>query len=190
MNDVAPLLTRHKLTADDFFRIAETGIWDQHHRIELIDGELLDMAPVGQSHNAVVGMLNRILVVACGDLALVWPQNSIQINPRSVPQPDFLVLTPRSDFYAQGARPGPDEVLLVVEVSDSTLRYDRRIKLPLYARSKLPEFWIVDVQAGATDVYRGPTGNSYADHVSYKPGDRIALARAPEISIELNLILG
>ena len=140
MDNAAVAPARHRLTVHDYHRMADAGIFGKDDRIELIDGDLVDMAPIGQGHAAVVARLTRALFMACADRAIVWPQNPIRLDQSSEPQPDVTVLRHRADFYADGERPGPADVLLLVEVADSSLRYDRTVKLPLYARAGIAEY--------------------------------------------------
>jgi len=190
MDDVAVLPTRHRLTVDDYHRMADAGIFGQHDRIELIDGELIDMAPIGQGHAGMVGGLAEALFIACAGRAIVWPQNPIRIDRWSEPQPDLALLRRRPDFYATGERPGPADVLLLIEVADSSLAFDRRVKLPLYARAGIAEFWIVDLKRRVLEVHRSPTGDGYADTSTHQPGDQVALALIPEIVVKLDIAFG
>lgn len=190
MDDAAVVLTRHKLDVGDYHRMADAGILGEDDRVELIDGELIDMAPIGQGHAAVVNGLNRALVIACGDKAIVSPQNPVRLDRLNEPQPDFAVLRPRADFYAAGDRPGPADVLLLVEVADSSLRLDRTVKLPLYARAGIAEVWIVDLKRRVLDAHRGPAGDVYGETTTHQAGDTLALALAPEIRVTLDLAFG
>ncbi len=190
MNDGALAPARHKLDMDDFYRMAEADIFGEHDRIELIDGDLIDMAPIGQGHEAAVNGLNEALVLACAGRAIVSPQNSLRLNRLNVPQPDFAVLRRRADFYATGARPTPDDVLLLIEVADSSLTFDRTVKLPLYARAGIADYWIVDLTRRVLDVHRKPAGDSYGQMSTHVAGERIALALAPDIVVTLDHFFG
>ena len=155
-----PSVGRHRLTVAEFYRMADVGILTEQDRVELIEGQIVDMAPIGSQHIAAVNVLNRRLVMAVGARATVSVQNPVQLSNRSLPQPDFALLRPRADDYRH-APPQADEVLLVVEVSHSTLSYDRDAKLPLYAYCGIREVWIVDVAANWIDVYRTPVSDAY-----------------------------
>ncbi len=185
--DDAIMPTRHKLDVDAYHRMADAGILGEDDRVELIDGEIIDMAPIGQGHAATVNGLNRALVMACGTRAIVSVQNPVRLDRLNEPQPDFAVLRPRADFYAKGKRPGPRDVLLLVEVAHSSLRFDQTVKLPLYARAGIPELWIVDLHRRALDAYRRPTGGEYAEVATHRPGDQLALAAAPDLIVTLSL---
>jgi Uma2 family endonuclease len=190
MDDVSILPARHRLDVDDYHRMADAGILGKHDRVELIDGELIDMAPIGQGHAAIVSRLTRALVMAGDRISIVWPQNPVQLDRYSEPQPDLAILRYRADFYETGEPPGPADVLLLIEVADTSLAFDRRVKLPLYARAAIAEFWIVDVQRRVLEVHRKPAGDGYAETTTYRSGDQLALALAPGIVVELDLVFG
>lgn len=181
---------RRRLTADEFHRMGKAGIFGEDDRIELIDGALIDMDPISQGHAGIVSALTHVFVPACEGRALVSPQNPVRLDIFNEPQPDFAVLRWRDDFYATGQRPRPSDVLLLVEVADTSLAYDQRVKLPLYARAAIPEYWIVDLRRRAVDIHRRPDGDGYADRATHQPGDRVALAAAPEIVVALDLVFG
>ena len=124
--------------------MGDAGILAADDRIELIDGEMIEMAPIGAMHASKVARLSRILSAAVGDHAIVWTQNPIALPPRDEPQPDICLLQPRADDY-EGNLPLAAEVLLVIEVSDTTLAYDLDVKVPLYARHGIPDVWILSV---------------------------------------------
>ena len=188
MEDTAVMPVRHKLEANDYYKMGEAGIFHEDDRIELIDGDIIDMSPIGQGHEAVVGGLTETLVFACERRAIVWPQNSLRIGRWSAPQPDLVVLRRRADFYATGERPGPADVLLLIEVADSSLRYDKTVKLPLYARAGIAEVWIVDLQHRVLNAYRKPDGDEYGEMTAHRAGDQVSLALAPDITVRLDLM--
>jgi Uma2 family endonuclease len=188
MDDADLVLTRHRLNVDDYYRMAEAGILGEDDRVELIDGELIDMAPIGQDHAATVNGLAHALFLACGDRAIVSVQNPARLDRFSEPQPDVTLFRPRADNYRTGARPGPADVLLLVEVADSSLRYDRAVKLPLYARAGIGEVWIVDLRRRVVDVHRTPAGNEYTTVETHGPDDTLTLALAPEIAVALHRV--
>ena len=140
--------------------MAEVGILDPDSRTELIDGEILDVAPPGSLHAGTVMQLNRLLQQAVGDRAIVSIQNPILLGRYSEPQPDCALARPRKDFYRSG-HPQPDDLLLVIEVADSSLRFDRDVKSALYARHGVPELWLIDVRAKRLTRYRDPAGRAF-----------------------------
>ena len=134
---------RHKLSVADFERMVEAGILEPDRRVELLEGELIDMAPIGPPHASVSNRINRVLVERTAGRAVVSVQNPLKLPPHSMPQPDFLVLRPRGDDYGF-AHPGADDVLLAVEVADTSLHYDRTQKAKVYAAYGIVEYWIVE----------------------------------------------
>lgn len=188
MDDARIVPARHRLTVDEYHRMAEAEVFAAEDRIELIEGDLIDMAPIGQGHAAIVGGLLEALFLACAGRAHVWCQNPIRLNHANEPQPDLAVLRRRADFYATGERPGPADVLLLVEVADSSLRFDRTVKLPLYARAGIAEVWIVDLKRRVVDVHSGPVGDAYGAMTTLGAGERRALVLAPEIVVRLDLV--
>jgi Uma2 family endonuclease len=141
------------ITVEEYHRMGELGIFNGNSRVELIEGEIIDMAPIGISHNCAVDRLNHRLVTAAGTRAIARIQGSFRLSNITEPQPDVILLKPREDFYASKFAAGED-TLLVVEVSDTTLRYDRNAKVPLYARHRIPEVWIVDLEKGRLHFFR------------------------------------
>lgn len=153
---------KHRISVEAFHRMAETGVLAPEARVELIDGAIFDMAPIGSQHASIVNRLNRMFVTATGERAIVQVQGPVRLGEHSEPEPDLALLRPRSDFY-RDAIPAAADVLLIIEVSDSTQRYDRRVKVPLYARHGVPEVWVIDLENRLVHFHRGPTGESYAD---------------------------
>lgn len=155
------LVSRRLFTVAEYRRMGEAGIFHEDDRVELIEGEIVQMAAVGSPHVAAVVALTRPLVRAVGDQALVSVQNPMRLGDGSEPQPDLTLPKPRVDRY-RTAIPQAGDVLLVIEVSDTTLRYDREVERPLYARHGIPEMWVVDLTAGKVEVCREPEGDAYA----------------------------
>jgi hypothetical protein len=156
-----PWVARRALTIAEYHRMGEVGILTGRDRVELIEGELVAMAPIGSEHSGTVNALTRLLVEIVGDRGVVAVQNPVQLDDLTEPEPDFAVLKPRPDYYRR-ATPRADDVLLLIEVADSSLAYDRAVKRSLYARHGIPEFWIVNLTAGEVEVCRTPTGDNYA----------------------------
>ena len=190
MNEATIAPARHKLDVDAYHRMGDAGIFAPEDRVELIDGEIFDMAPIGQDHAATVTGLNETLFLACAGRAIVSPQNPVRLNRYSEPQPDFAVLKPRPDRYRTGAPPGPADTLLLIEVSDSTLDIDRKIKLPLYARAGIGEYWIINLKDRVFEAYRSPAGDGYDETTTHQAKERLALSLAPEIIVQLELAFG
>ena len=156
-----PWVVRRPLTVADYHRMGEVGILTEDDRVELIEGQLVAMSPIGSDHSGTVNTLTRRLILAVGDRAVVGVQNPVRLDDMSEPQPDFSLMKPRDDDYRR-ATPRPDDVLLIIEVANSSLAYDRAVKSSLYARHGIPEFWIVNLQANEVEVYRTPGGDQYA----------------------------
>lgn len=153
-------LRRRLFTVEDYYGMARAGILGEDDRVELIEGEILEMAAIGSRHAACVKRLNRLLMRRAGDAVVVGVQDPVRLSDLSEPQPDLAVLRPRDDFY-ESAHPGPDDVLLIVEVALTTLEFDREVKAPLYARAGVPELWIVDLESSVLEVYREPVEGRY-----------------------------
>jgi Uma2 family endonuclease len=155
-----PWVVRRPLTVAEYHRMGEVGILTEDDRVELIEGELVAMAPIGTARAGTTNRLNRTLVQIVGDRGVVAVGNPVQLDDLSEPQPDFAVLKPRDDDYGT-ATARPDDVLLIIEVADSSLAYDRNVKRSLYARHGIPEFWIVNLKSGEVEVCRAPEGEEY-----------------------------
>ena len=165
MNAASEAPRRHWLTVDEYHRMDETGILAPDARVELIDGEIIDMAPIGSRHAGIVSRLSKLFERSVGEHVLVWAQNPVRLGDHSEPEPDIALLKPREDFYTR-SHPAAGDVLLLVEVSDSTLAYDRNIKAPLYARHSIVETWLVDVDAKRLVTYSNLERGRYeAEHV-------------------------
>jgi len=159
------LVRKHRLTVADFRRMGETGILREDARVELIEGEIIDMSPIGSTHAGTINRLIQLFHVAFGQSAVLSIQNPLNLGMHSEPQPDLAVLRPREDFYTS-SHPRSEDVLLLVEVCESSLRYDRETKLPLYARHGIPEVWLVDVAQQQLSLFRAPEGEVYRDVTS------------------------
>ena len=182
-------LPRHRITVDEYYRMAEVGLLAEDARVELIEGEIIDRAPIGTRHGAAVLQLNQLLQRAVGDRATVSVQGPIRLSVSSEPQPDLALLKPRRDFY-ETRHPTAADTLLIIEVSDTTLRYDREVKVPLYARHGVPEVWIVDLKGRAIHFFRSPADGKYADVSSAAEPGEITVAALPGVVIDLSGVLG
>jgi len=171
---------RRLFTADEFVRMAAAGVFRENERIELIHGEIVEMSPVGPGHGAAVACLNKRLTIGVGDRAVVWIQSSARMALDSVPQPDLALLRPHSYRRAQ---PRPEDILLVVEVADTSLRYDRTDKLTLYAIAGIPEYWVVSVEGEWLEVYHSPEDHGYRESRRLHRDDTIAPLTFPDVVI-------
>jgi Uma2 family endonuclease len=166
-------LTHVRFSVGEYHRIAEAGILGEDDRVELIDGELVRMSPVGRVHAATVRRLNRLLAAQAGDLLLVDIQNPLQLSDDTEPEPDVAVLRYRADFY-EAATPAVADTYFLIEVADSSLAYDRQVKIPRYARAGIPEVWLVDLDNRRFERHSNPALEGYRDVVAIGPGQALA----------------
>jgi Uma2 family endonuclease len=179
---IAP--SRHLISVDAFHRMGETGILGPRERVELIDGEIIDMSPIGVLHAAIVDVLARHFGRRAGESVFVRCQNPLRLDDISEPEPDIVILRPRADFYMT-SHPGASDVLLVIEVADTSLAYDLGTKVPLYARHGIPEVWVIDAATRHTRVFRRPVGGGgtgpsggggYAEEVGVEAHEAVSCA--------------
>lgn len=180
---------RHKLTVDDYYRMAEIGMLAPDARVELIEGEIIDMPPQRSRHAGTVNGLMTKLVNAAGSAARVTCQTPLRLSQYSEPEPDLMLLRWRADHYST-SHPDAGDVLLVIEVADATARYDREIKLPLYARHGVAEVWIVDLQARRLRVHRRPQDGEYADITTLESPGMLPLPGLDRSTIDLSGLFG
>jgi Uma2 family endonuclease len=178
-------LRRHRLTVDDYYRMAEAGVLAPDARVELIEGEIIDMAPIGSRHGGTVSFLLRQLTAAARQLALVTAQSPLRLDRSSEPQPDLMLLRPRADFYRK-SHPTASDVLLLIEVSDGTLRYDGQVKVPLYARHGVPEVWLVDLTGNELHCLRSPQDGTYAHTTSFRAPGKVPLSMLDAVAVDLD----
>ncbi|TAK37068.1 MAG: Uma2 family endonuclease [Chloroflexota bacterium] len=179
----------HAFTVDDYHAMVGSGILREDARVELIDGEVMDMTPIGRRHAAVVARLARMLTRRLDEtVAVVWPQNPVRMDEHSEPQPDVTILCAREDDYAD-EEPGPDDVLLIVEVADTTLLYDRNRKVPLYARAGIAEVWLVDLTGNSITVHRDPGPQGYRDVTILRGGDVLSPRTVPGLTLIVDEVL-
>jgi Uma2 family endonuclease len=185
MSAVLEYPKRHAVTVEEYFRMGEGGVFAPEARLELIEGEIIEMAPIGSPHAGAVNILVGNFARAVGELAIVSVQNPLIVGDRSVPQPDLALLKPRADSYTK-SHPTVAEVLLVVEVADTTLRYDLGTKIPLYARFGIPEAWVLDVQGRVMRVFRDPSADGYRTSFTVSEGETVSVQALPGVVIALS----
>jgi Uma2 family endonuclease len=187
---MAVTLRRRRFTLDQYHRMGEAGIFHPDDRVELIEGEIIEMTPIGSLHAATVTRIHEFFVTRLGERATVRAQNPL-VMPRheSEPEPDVMLLERRADFYAR-AHPQPPDVRLLVEVADSSVLYDRRTKFPLYARAGAAEAWLVDVEARRVEIHRQPTARGYQDVELPEPDTSFAPLAFPDVAVTLADLLG
>jgi Uma2 family endonuclease len=173
-----PPIRRHRFTTRDYFRMAEVGILAEDRRFELIEGEIIEVSPPGNRHSSVVSRIIALLAPVAGRRAIVRVQDPVVLNDFSVPQPDIAVLRFTHDFY-ESAHPGPDDMLLAVEVADSSLAIDLRRKVWLYAAARVPEYWVIDLRRDRVVVHTGPEQQRYSSVRSLAGEDVLTTAALP-----------
>lgn len=184
----APLtIPRRTLTVDEYHKIGDAGILRPEDRVELIEGEMIEMAPIGARHFAMVNKLNTLLVAAVGKDGIVSIQNPVVLPPRNEPQPDLAILKPRSDYY-RNQLPNAKDILLLIEVADTTLEYDRDAKIPTYAQHAVPEVWLVNVQTNSLSVFLEPSPKGYRRLLTPQAGDHVVPHLLPAVHIAVTEI--
>jgi Uma2 family endonuclease len=179
---------KRRFTADEYQRMGRVGILSPEDRVELIDGEILTMTPIGTRHNACVSAANRALVRAAGDEAIVQPEGSIRLDFYNEPQPDLVLLRPRADFYASRHASAAD-ILLIVEIADSSFEYDRDVKGRLYADSGIAEYWLAELKADVVWRYSVPEGGAFRRVEQCRRGESIAPHLLPACLIAVDTLL-
>ncbi len=173
---------RHRLSRRDYYRLGEAGVLGEGDRVELLEGQLVDMSPIGPRHAIVTENLNELLVTGFAGRARIRCQNPVVLDDGSEPQPDFaLVRRPWRGYPA--THPGPDDIFLLIEVADSSLDFDRTVKLELYARAGIREFWIVDLTADLVLVHRHPSGGVYGSVVRVQAPGALDVEALPGATI-------
>ena len=181
-------LVRRRFTVAEYDRMIEAGILGKYDRVELLEGDILEMAPIGSPHAGHVKRLNRLFSMQAADRFIVAVQDPVRIGEYSEPQPDVSILRARADFYTE-SHPGPGDVLLLVEVADTSLEYDRGVKVPAYANGSIPEVWLVDMAAGVVEVYRDPVSGSYTSVEVLSAGSQVSPQALPDIAIRVSDIV-
>ncbi|BCV20804.1 Uma2 family endonuclease [Moorella sp. Hama-1] len=181
-------VARRRFTVDEYYQMARAGILGEDDRVELIEGEIIEMVPIGTRHAACIRRLLHIFSTKIGDNALVDTQNPLRLGQKSEPQPDLMLLKLRDDYYAT-SHPRPEDVLLLVEVADTSVAYDREVKINLYARGKIGEVWLVNLQTHQVTAYRLPSPSGYIEAKEYERDDHIAPLAFPGLNIPVRDIL-
>ena len=178
----AGLATPYRFTVHDYHAMIDAGILGEGDHVELIEGEILQMAPFNPPHPACIDVLNMRLAPALAGRAIVRVQSSFRIAEHSEPEPDMLILRPRHDFYGLSL-PGPGDTLLAIEVAETSLRYDRIVKARLYAQADIPEYWLVNVITLTVTVFRDPSPEGYRQVIEASGADRLSPLAFPDISL-------
>ncbi|PYS46850.1 MAG: Uma2 family endonuclease [Acidobacteria bacterium] len=182
-------LAKHWISVDEYERMGEAGIFHPDDRLELLEGEIYEMSPIGSPHAACVDLLITLLNERAQRRFIVRGQNPIRLNDFSEPQPDIALVRWRDDFY-RNAHPTPDDVLLVVEVADSTVESDRSYKIPLYAQSGVAEAWLVNLPEEQIELFATPVNGVYQTNITFKRGDEAQSHTIKDLNISVSDILG
>jgi Uma2 family endonuclease len=170
----------HRFTAADYARMLEAGILHEDDRVELLGGQVVEMSPMGAPHAAATERVRHVLSGALGSRAQVRDQKPLALGEYDEPEPDLSVVRPRADFYLQG-HPGPADVLLLVEVAETSLVYDQSTKAALYAAAGIREVWVVNLPDGVLEVYRDPRPTGYQDRQTHRRDERVAPQAFPDL---------
>ncbi len=179
---------KHLTHLDEWRRMGEANIFPPGSRVELINGEILDMAPIGSYHAGHLKNINKLFTRLMPDDLITSVQDPLQLGDLSEPEPDFMLLKPNADNY-YSRHPTAEDVLLLIEVADSSLRFDQNEKLRLYAQHGVPEYWLLNLNDLCLEVYRKPNGESYAEKTTLQAGDSVTLSQFPDLSIQVAEIL-
>lgn len=178
------VLAEHRFTVKEYYRMAETGILRPDARVELLNGKIIDMSPIGPFHGSLVKRLSRLFTLKANDRWIVSTQDSLRLNDYSEPEPDVALLKPSPDIYAS-RHPQPDDVFLLIEVSDTTLDYDREEKLPAYGRAGIAEVWIVNLNNATVEVYLDPHFTGYGAKSVLQAGDQSVPQAFPDVVVNV-----
>ena len=182
-------LEKWHFNVDQYYRLAEAGVLQPDDRVELIEGEIIRMPPIGSPHAARVKRISYVLRSVFERRAIVSVQDPVRLDDFSEPVPDVAILKPREDFYA-AHHPTPEDVLLIVEVSDSSTFTDRNVKVPLYARAQIPEVWLVNLPKQVIEVYSEPAEGKYQKAVTFNPGEVLTSPTVANLSLRVEEIIG
>lgn len=181
--------TRRLFTVDDYHRMVDAGILRVHDHVELLDGEIIEMTPTGSRHSGLVTRLMRLFILRSGDRAIVRTQHPVILDDLSEPEPDLSICSPRADDYMSG-HPRPSDILLIVEVSDSSLAFDRGRKAVRYAAVGVPELWIIDLQHDVIEVFREPGRAGYEIQLSYRSGETFSPSAFTDVEFAVSELIG
>jgi len=182
-------LQTRKFTVEQFHKMSEIGVISENERVELIRGEIIEMAAIGVRHASCVNRLVNLLIKLLEENIILAPQNPIELGDTSQPQPDIALLRPRADFY-QTSFPQAGDIFLLIEVADSTVKYDREVKIPLYAENNIIEVWLVDVNQQVVEVYREPIKQGYQRIETLRQNQSLVIKAFPDVNIAVNEIFG
>ena len=180
---------RRRFSVHEYYKMAEEGILKPDERVELIDGDIIVMCPIGSRHSGSVNRLTELLIQVLVSRAVVSVQSPIRLDERTEPEPDFAALKPRADYYSD-SHPGPNDVFFLIEVMESSAAYDRGSKIKLYARFGISEVWLVDLRRKLIEIHRRPMDGIYKESLIITPGERFVPEAFPDVVFEVDAILG
>ncbi len=183
-----PVQTQHRFNVKDYYRMAETGVFRPDARVELLDGRIIDMSPIGPFHGSVTKYLNQMFTAAARGRWITQIQDPVRLDEHSEPEPDVALLKPVADFYRK-QHPQPEDVFLLVEVSDSTLETDQAEKLPAYGRAGIAEVWIVNLNDATIEVYREPNFTGYGCRTVLRAGGQARPLAFPDAAVDVAELL-
>ena len=182
--NIGSIPAKTRISVARYQKMVAAGVLTGDDRIELIEGEMIDMAPIGSKHAAITARLTKLFILAAGDDAILSPGGPVNLGDFSEPQPDLLLLRQRADYYS-GKIPEAADVLLIIEVSDTTLRYDQTVKWALYARYGISEYWVVDVEARLIQVHRDPKESGYTQSLVFAQADTLSPLHIPDVRVSV-----
>ncbi len=185
---MAVQIARRLFTVTEYYRMAQAGIFSEDDRVELLEGEILEMSPISSRHASCVKRLNDLLVRKLSGRFVISVQDPIRLSDYSEPQPDIAVLKFRADFYS-AEHPKPEDVLLLIEVCETSAELDRHVKLPLYAKAGIPEVWLVDLAHNQIEVYRAPSAQGYGESQTLGRGQTLTAQLLP-LALTVEEIVG
>jgi len=179
---------RYRFNVDEYYRMADAGIFGEDDRVELIEGDVIQMPPIGPEHNADVSKGNYLFAQTLGGRAIVQVQGPVRLSSRSEPLPDLVLLRWRDDFY-RGGHPGPEDVLLLIEVAKTSVRYDIQEKALLYAQANIPEYWVENLPRRSLMVFRDPSPDGYRDTQELRGDEPVSPLAFPDVVLTPAMLL-
>lgn len=179
---------KHVTTLNEWRKLGEAGIFPPDCRVELINGEIFDMSPIGFNHAGHLKRINKVFTRLIPDDLVTSVQDPLQLGDLSEPEPDFMLLNPHVDYYSS-RHPQANDVLLLIEVADTSLAFDQTQKLRLYALHAIPEYWLLNLNDNCLEVYRQPDGDTYAEKIVLRASSTITLSQLPSLTIQISDIL-